>query len=181
MRLAVAFLALAILSGCRTGEKPFPDAVPDTYYPNGHPIALNAADPLLESREAELVELTNQRRIENGLPPLRRSLMLDALARAHSAHMPIHGFFYGHLNPEGEWPNDRLMHVARSGYIYENLWWVYDEQSMQFVLDGFWGSPDHRANLLSNTDLIGVGMFRCADPAPALGVRVYVVMEFLKN
>lgn len=181
MRLAVAVLTLAILSGCQTGEKSFPDAVQDTYYPNGHPIALNAADPLLASREAELVDLTNARRVENGMPALRRSLMLDALARGHAAHMPIHGFFYDHLNPEGDLPNDRLMRVARSGYIYENLWWIYDDESTQFILDGFWGSPDHRANILSSTDLIGIGMFRCPDPSPGFPFRVYVVMEFLRN
>lgn len=181
MRLAVAVLCLAILSGCQTGEEPFPDAVQDAYYPNGHPIALNVPDPLLEGLEAELVDLTNARRVENGLPALRRSLMLDALARGHAAHMPIHGFFYDHLNPEGDLPNDRLMRVARSGYIYENLWFVFEPEGAQFMLDGFWGSPVHRANLLSLTDSIGVGMFRCADPSPGNGVRVYVVMEFLRN
>lgn len=173
-------LIWALCCGCRRGEKAFPYQVPDRSYSNGHPLVLNTPDDKVVAWEQDLVDLTNIRRAENGLAPLSRSPMLDGLARAHSAHMVIHGF-YGHDNPEGDSPNGRLMRVARSGYLYENLWFVLATDSPAFILEGFWNSPEHRAAILSSTDLIGVGMVRTPNPVPEWADQVHVTMEFLRS
>lgn len=129
--------------------------------------------------ESQLVDLMNQRRVENGLPSLRRTPMLDGLARAQSAHMVIHAY-YAHINPEGDGPDDRLMRISRSGAIYENIWIVTMTDSPQFILDGFWSSPEHQAAILSDSDLVGIGLYR-SPSVPGAADLVHVTMEFLNS
>lgn len=149
-------------------------------YPNGHPLILNETDARVVDWEQQLVDLTNQRRLDNGLDALTRTPMLDGLARAHSNHMVIH-YFYGHVNPEGDGPTDRLTTVAHSGYLYENVWMVNENDSPEYILDGFWNSPDHKEAILSSSDLIGVGMFRSRGLSVGNPDLIHVTMEFLRS
>lgn len=167
---------LVILAGCGDHKKSFPAAFPDMAYSNGHPLVLNTTDTdLLES---ELVEITNRVRSSNGLSGLAPNCGLSALARAHSAHMFIHSF-YGHDNPEGFTPTDRLRLVVDDVpfVIHENVWMLGEPVTAQFIFDGFWNSPPHQAAILSNSQLIGVGMFHTTVNGVAL---LWVTMEFLE-
>lgn len=178
--VALFLAAVSFSSDCRSGEKPFPYSFPDASYPNGHPLVLNEADASLEAWEASIVDLTNQRRSGAGLGPLERRPMLDGLARAHSAHMVIHSF-YAHVNPEGDGPSDRLIKISRSGALYENIWMVSMADSPEFIIEGFWNSPDHREAILSDSDWIGVGLYRSPNSQPTFPDLVHVTMEFLNS
>lgn len=167
---------LAILVGCNDHKKSFPATLPDMTYSNGHPLVLNATDT--DQLEIELTEITNQTRAAHGLcGPLTNS-GLAALARAHSAHMFIHNF-YGHDNPEGFTPTDRLRLAVNDVpfVLHENVWMLGEPVTAQFIFDGFWNSPPHQAAILSDSQLIGVGMFHTmVDGVPL----VWVTMEFLE-
>lgn len=167
---------LLALVGC-SKDPEFPSAIPDATYPNGHALATNAVEDL--AWEVELVDLTNQRRAQSGLPPLSQNLTLDAVARAHSLHMFEH-YFFGHDNPEGDSPHARLQRVASNvpWVVRENTWIVEPGKSPQYVLDGFWASPEHQANILAAGHLIGVGIVR--RPYNSLPDHIYVTMEFLE-
>lgn len=168
------FLLTLILVGC--GEKGFPGAISDRDYSNGHPLARNSIGTHAAPLEVSVVDLTNNVRASYGLTPLARSSYLDAIARGHSEHMFVHGF-YAHTNPEGDGPGERLIKTAgRSGYVYENIWIVDCDATAKYIVDGFVASPHHLENILSATTHIGVGLYR--DGATN---SIYVTMEFLRE
>lgn len=167
-------LFVLLLAGC--GEKDFPNSISDKNYSNGHPLSRNEIGSHAIPLEISIVDLTNEVRASKGLGPLSRSQYLDAIARGHSEHMFIHGF-YDHHNPEGDGPEERLIKTAgRSGYIYENIWIVQSDATAKYIVDGFVASPGHLANILSATTHIGVGLYR--DGATN---SMYVTMEFLRE
>ena len=171
-------LMAILLAGCESDH--FPGYIPDQSYPNGHPLVMNELDPSLEQTEQDLVTMTNQARAGGGLPPLENSSSLSAVARAHSAHMPIH-FFYDHQNPEGDGPVARLAHVAHGWSVQaENIWLVPDGTSAADIFAGFMGSPDHQANILSPiVSAVGVGVVRGRHYLLGNEVALYVTMEFV--
>src|SRR5262245_56905586 len=151
-------VALA-LAGCQK-DPSFPEQVGDAGYPNGHPLARNSVGVDDATWEDQLVELTNLKRVELGLAPLTRNKALDAIGRAHSLHMVDHSFF-AHLNPEGDLEDGRIRDFTHASFVArENIWIVPPGSGPQYVLDGFMASPAHKDNLLSPSNLIGVGIVR---------------------
>ncbi|HLY73701.1 MAG TPA: CAP domain-containing protein [Planctomycetota bacterium] len=171
-------LMLALLAGCESDH--FPRYIPDQSYPNGHPLVVNEIDPSLEQTEQDLITMTNQVRATAGLSALENSSSLSAVARGHSAHMPIH-FFYDHVNPEGDGPVARLASVAKGWSVQaENISLVNDGTSAADIFAGFMGSPDHKANLLSPiVSAVGVGVVRGRHYLLANQLALYVTMEFV--
>jgi uncharacterized protein YkwD len=169
---------LILLAGCESDH--LPQYIPDQSYPNGHPLVVNEIDPSLEETEQDLVTMTNRARSMAGLPALEYYPSLSAVARAHSAHMPIH-FFYDHQNPEGDGPVSRLAHVAKGWSVQaENIWLVADGTSAADIFAGFMGSPDHQANILSPiVSAVGVGVVRGRHYLIANDTALYVTMEFV--
>lgn len=166
---------LILLLGCGKENHHFPGSTLNATYPNGHWLALNNAD--MASVENDLLIITNNKRQELGLRILLPNATLDAIARGHSAHMEEHQF-YAHENPEGYSPTARIRLVCDNVPFtaYENIWIMAPTQTAQDAFDAFWNSPDHKAALLSDTELIGIGMWR----GTYLGLdMVYVTMEFL--
>ena len=177
-RLQTLTLLLILLSSCEGDH--FPQQIPDQSYPNGHPLVVNEIDPSLDEIEQDLVAMTNQARSMSGLPALEYYPSLSAVARGHSAHMPIH-FFYDHQNPEGDGPIQRLAHVAGGWSVEaENISLVDDGTSAADIFAGFMGSPEHRANLLSPiVSAVGVGVVRGRHYLLANQMALYVTMEFV--
>ena len=141
---------------------------------------MNEADPTLESFESDLVVMTNQSRANAGLPALLWATPLGAVARAHSAHMPIH-FFYDHVNPEGDGPIERLAKVASGWSVAaENIDLVNDGTTSTQVYAAFMNSPEHQANLLSPlVNTIGVGVVRAPHYLISNQMALYVTMDFV--
>ena len=106
--------------------------------------------------EQTLIDLINAERSRRGLNTLQIRDVLMQVAEAHSQDMADRCFF-GHLNPEGQDPGDRL---DEAGYS----WLAWGEtigagqSSSQIMYDGWMSSPDHQAILLNPNYLeIGIG------------------------
>lgn len=122
-------------------------------------------NPQNAAAEQWMVELVNQKRAENGLPPLKRSVELDNSARAHSKDVHDDRYFYhdtydrvdGSLRKVCSWS-------ARISLYYsgtpegENVAGGYDPAEK--VLQAWMGSAGHRVNILNKKFReIGVGHF----------------------
>jgi uncharacterized protein YkwD len=119
--------------------------------------ALNA------SYEQRMVELVNQRRAENGLPPLKRSLDLDYSARYHAKDMMDDNYFNhdskDRVNNElvnaCTW-SERIQNFYNRNYLGENLAAGYSTPDS--ALSALMNSDGHRANILNpNYYEIGIG------------------------
>jgi uncharacterized protein YkwD len=125
------------------------------------------------SDEKVAVELMNQDRAENGLPPLKVNSSLTRLAGNYAQDMINRGFF-SHYNPEGKSPFDR-MQAAGIGYktAGENL---AINSSVAAAEKAFMNSSGHRANILNSTYTdVGIGVRYNAKG------QAYVVQEFISQ
>lgn len=104
-----------------------------------------AAEQSLTS--ANLLELVNQDRVQNGAEALQRNAALAGAAEAKARHILENGYF-AHTSPDGVRPWD-FIKAAGFAYNYagENLALNYTN-SYELEKD-FLQSPDHRDNLLS--------------------------------
>jgi uncharacterized protein YkwD len=135
LRVAVAAVVVAI-------------AALATFAPAG------AATP---AEQARIVELTNQARAANGLPPVSANAALDASAEAYSLAMAT-GNFFSHTGQDGSTFSSRNEAAGYTGWTWmaENIAAGY--QSADEVFQGWMNSPGHRANILSaSAREIGVG------------------------
>jgi len=96
--------------------------------------------------QQELIELTNQKRIENSLVTLQHSPTLDEAARLKAIHM-FDKNYWAHVSPDGVEPW-HWFGVAGYSYISagENLARDFDTSSG--VVTAWMASPTHRENLL---------------------------------
>lgn len=96
----------------------------------------------------ELLILTNQKRQENGLPPLSLSDQLAAAA-ASKANDMLAKNYWSHIAPDGTTP---WVFIRNSGYNYiyagENLARGYTNAAD--VVNAWMASPTHRDNMLSS-------------------------------
>jgi uncharacterized protein YkwD len=116
--------------------------------------------------EARVVELTNQFRATEGLPPLKYNPDLSRAARYHAADMAEDDYFQhdtfdradGLLIQACDW-NERI------GSFYPDLMLVAENIASGFttieeVFEGWKSSPGHRDNLLTTTNWeVGVGLY----------------------
>ena len=121
----------------------------------------------LDGREAELLNLHNEARIERGLGELCVREELMAAARGHSEDMIRRGF-YAHETPEGANPGNRL---SRAGYSFSTYAENISRMSGSYggepsrgelkeVFEGWMESKEgHRENLLNpNFHEVGIGV-----------------------
>jgi len=96
----------------------------------------------------ELIELTNQTRLENGLPELTLNQTLVKAATQKAADM-IARNYWAHTSPDGRTPWSFFKNVNYK-YLYagENL--ARDFLDSTSVLEAWLDSPTHRDNLLSS-------------------------------
>lgn len=97
----------------------------------------------------EVAALSNQYRAQAGLPALTTNGQLTSSAQAKANDMASGGYF-AHNSPDGK---DPWYFFAQAGYSYitagENL--ALTNQSATSVVDGWYKSPGHRANMLSSS------------------------------
>ena len=115
------------------------------------------------SYETQVVELVNQRRAEQGLPPMKLIPELTNAARYHAADMAADDYF---THASQDRVNGELVEVctwsARIKNFYTDYWslgeniaWGY--RSPESVMQGWMDSSGHRSNILGNYTEIGVG------------------------
>lgn len=106
--------------------------------------------------EARMLEMLNDERTRAGVKPLQADPGLAEVARAHSRHMFMQGYF-SHVTPDGRDLGDR-MRAAREGYLVagENLALA---QTLPGAHHGLMNSPGHRKNILrAQFGRVGIGI-----------------------
>jgi uncharacterized protein YkwD len=95
-----------------------------------------------------IVDLTNNARAANGLPPLDENHLLNSIAQSRARDM-LEKQYFDHVSPTGEQVSDL---AERVGYHYriiaENIG-SGDFISNQKIVESWMQSPDHRENILS--------------------------------
>ncbi|MEP0916314.1 CAP domain-containing protein [Leptolyngbya sp. DQ-M1] len=115
-----------------------------------------ASDPAFGAFEQQVFDLTNQQRMQQGLPPLTLNLTLNDVAEKHSQDMATRNYF-SHQGLDGSQPWDRM---RTGGYSYsraaENI--AFGQPTPQDVVTAWMNSPGHRQNILNpNLKELGVG------------------------
>jgi len=114
------------------------------------------------SQREQVVQITNQRRADNGLEPLRADSRLNLAAQRHSADQARLDRM-SHVGSDG---STFVVRISRTGYPFstggENVAAGYPNAKQ--VMRGWMNSAGHRANIL-NRDVteIGVGAVRSSD------------------
>lgn len=97
--------------------------------------------------QSELIRLTNQTRVANGVGVLKENALLDQSAKLKAQNM-FQEDYWAHYSPSGKSP---WYWFDQAGYVYtlagENL--ARDFDTSQGVIDGWMNSPTHRANMLA--------------------------------
>jgi uncharacterized protein YkwD len=111
------------------------------------------------------VSRTNTERAAAGLAPLTVDAQLSAAAQSHSQDQANRGVMT-HTGSNGSSVADR---VTAAGYVWssvgENV--AYGYRTSSSVMDGWMGSPGHRANILTPSfTQIGMGIARTASGTP---------------
>ncbi len=122
----------------------------------------------------EVIRLTNVKRAENGLPPLKENTTLDAQALLKGKYMIDHDF-WAHVAPDGTEP---WYFFKQGGYQYryagENL--ARDFSDATSAVDAWMASPSHRENILSDKYRdIGIGVVE----GDLNGVDTTIIVQFM--
>jgi len=183
--IGLGVAALATIAACdaggAAGSAGVAAAPPEKLdYPNGHPLLLPNTDPGVAVFETELLRLVNDYRLNLGKSPLVPSTLLGDAARAHARHMIDHRFF-AHESPEGMTPAERLA-LANVDWtsVGENIAAGYS--TPQAVFEAWLASPEHRANLESDSfTYAGVGYAQDAEPSADFPQVHYWSMALLRR
>jgi uncharacterized protein YkwD len=105
--------------------------------------------------DVSVLQRVNEVRSESGLPPLRVNVSLSRAAAAHTREMVASGYF-GHESSDGSPFWKRVKHYYGSkGFarwsVGENLVWGSPVLSGGDAVQSWLESPEHRANLLSQS------------------------------
>jgi uncharacterized protein YkwD len=120
----------------------------------------------LDSVETRILELVNEERRKQRLSSLQLDETLRAIARNHDDDMLARNFF-GHVNPSGEGPSDRIarQHRRLIGMTGENIWESSGDYPSRHpdlaaeIMQAWMKSPGHRENILRKEFThLGVGV-----------------------
>jgi uncharacterized protein YkwD len=118
---------------------------------------------LYPDQESIVLDLTNEARVQAGLPALSDDSRLGDLARSRSQDMGIRNYF-AHTDPDGR---DLFDFLAKLGSAYssagENIAMntAAPSQTGRTAFSGWMGSAGHKANILRPTfGRLGVGVYR---------------------
>ena len=172
-------LSLGLLAALAIGES----AQTNNYQPDGARIAPASAVKAsimvnTVSLERTAFDLLNQKRIDNGLKPLKWSDNLASIARSHSRNMADHNFF-SHRGLDDKLVSDRAADAGLGTWqaIGENIAFNRGYQDpINKAVDLWLDSPSHRHNLLDdNWKETAVGIAVAADGS------YYLTQVFLKK
>lgn len=178
---ALAVMAFAALAGCATqgsGSRPKP---PEDVNIDTLPADAIAAAQTHTALGAAVLAAVNDYRAGKGLGRLSPDANLQRIAAVHAADMQIRGFF-GHFNPEGQGPRERLLTIDPdfTGRIAENVqvlegqtYAAMSDTELAATMVGKWvESPMHRKNIKApEMTESGIGISR-------RGNRIIVVQVF---
>jgi uncharacterized protein YkwD len=119
--------------------------------------ALAPAAAATPTEQARILELTNQARAANGLPPVSANGALNASAETYSLLMATANFF-SHTGPDGSTLTSRNESAGYGGWTWmgENI--AAGQATADDVFQAWMNSPGHRANILSaQAREIGIG------------------------
>jgi uncharacterized protein YkwD len=113
--------------------------------------------------EQAVLELTNEARAKEKLPPLKFNAVLTQCARAHSTNQARQKKMAHEL--DGKSPSDR---VEASGYDYqicgENVAFTSPPLRVKTIFKAWMESPHHRSNILDKDFTeIGIGVIQLKD------------------
>ncbi|MFN4353427.1 CAP domain-containing protein [Parvibaculum sp.] len=180
MRLAVRALLVfsaGLLVACATGPSADkPREVNTRSLPQGASAATQADSPLA----AEVLKAVNTSRATRGTAPLSTDAALQRAAAVHAADMQLRNF-YGHHNPDGQGPRERVLAVSPDfkGSVAENIQVVegasyaaMSDAQLAAELVGKWAaSPQHRRNMQSpDFTRSGIGIARSGQKIIAVQV-----------
>lgn len=104
--------------------------------------------------EQAILDLTNEERKKEGLPPLKVNEKLFQIARSHSQNMAKQEKLDHVL--DGKDPTHRAKEVGYGPFVAENCAW--GQRTAAEVVRTWMNSPGHRANLLNKTATeVGIG------------------------
>lgn len=113
-------------------------------------------DEVRKGYERQIFDLANSIRARNGKLPYTWDGRAATAARNHSEDMAVRNFF-GHVNPDGKKPSDRVSSQGISWTsVAENI--AAGQTSAIFAHEGWMNSAGHRANILGNCEKLGVGV-----------------------
>lgn len=143
--------------GDPTGGPGAPDETPE---PDVQEMPDLDAEPCGSEFEAEVIELANASRAEEGLEPLECDVDMTIAARLHSQDMCDQGYF-SHNSLDGRTPWERMRaQGVRFGRAAENI--ARGQRTPASVHGSWMNSPGHRANILTRgLRRIGVGHVAC--------------------
>lgn len=129
--------------------------------------------PWIAARALELVNAARARGARCGqrrygpAPPLRRSAVLDRVARGHASDMAMHHYFE-HEDLAGRSPADRVRAAGyRERLVGENI--AYGPTSAEEVVQGWLDSPGHCENLMTpRFTEMGIALAPGQDDQPGL-------------
>jgi uncharacterized protein YkwD len=115
-----------------------------------------AAPSSQEEAEERMLQLVNEDRAQQKLPPLSLDPRLVAVARSHSQEMHDTGIV-AHVSPRTGDASDRVKAAnIKSAVVLENVARAYGVGEAQ---EGLMNSPGHRANILSrDATQVGIGI-----------------------
>lgn len=168
LMLLVALCGLvAACAGAPSLDKPID--VNTVTLPAAASVAAEAETPLSRA----VLNAVNAFRASRNVAPLSNDGTLQRAASVHAADMQLRGF-YGHHNPEGQGPHERVLAVSPTfkGKVAENIQIVEgqtyasmsDEALAKALVDKWAISPAHRKNMQSS-DITrsGIGIARSGD------------------
>jgi uncharacterized protein YkwD len=131
----------------------------------------------ISPEEQQIVDLTNERRQQDGLPPLTPDPKLMNVARAHSEDLATHPSLWsshpdhqGHYGSDGSTPEGRIGAAIGPGWWGENV--ARGDQTAQDAFDGWFnegpGGGHHDVILSRYARFVGVGIAQAPD-----GTRYY--------
>lgn len=134
----------------------------------------------LDTMRKRALELVNEARKAEKLPPLALEAKLNAAAQGHAADM-LKRNFYAHNSPEGKTPADRYQKQGGSKWMLtaENIAQCMlcdppvTEADLRRLQEGWMTSPGHRANILRK----GLTTFGYGIVVDAVG-GLYAVQNF---
>lgn len=121
--------------------------------------------PTNSAHEARIIELVNEQRAAQGLPPMKFNASLTNAARYHAADMSQDDYFNHQTNDRSNgalvkvcnWSDRLKVYYTIYSGLGENIALGYP--SPESVMEGWMNSSGHRANILGNYREIGVGFY----------------------